>query len=89
MKTYKKVFIIIGAVILDFLITYYGVRLAVYLDWTPERFVYIWTVIILMIFGTPVALATVFYVVAMLVKVIHNIYIHIRHGIVYTDQEDI
>jgi hypothetical protein len=88
MKTYKKVLIAIGALVLDFLITYYGVRLAIYLEWTPGGFVDIWTVILLMIFGTPFALAAVIFIAFMLFKIVRNIYIHIKYGLEHTDQDN-
>jgi len=39
MKIYKKVLIAIGAVILDFLISYFGLRLFINLGIVQERFV--------------------------------------------------
>ena len=93
MKTYKKVLIAIGAVILDFLISYFGLRLLIYLGIAQERFVsattndLIATMAALMV-TVPLALSAVALVVLVLVRIIHSVYIHIRYGLKHTDQDD-
>lgn len=87
MKTYKKVLIAIGAIIADFLISYFGLRLLIYIGYAQERFVDAGSVALLM-FMTPLALSAVALVVLAIIKVISNIYIHIRYGLKYTDKEE-
>lgn len=88
MKIYKKVLISVGFVIVDFLVTYYFLRLAIYLGWTQERFVDKWTIVLLMIFGTPFAIGTVLVVLFYLFRFFRNIYIGIRYGMKYADRDD-
>lgn len=47
----------------------------------------VWSVVALVLIA-PFAIGTVFYIAAMLFKVIHNIYIHIKYGLEYTDQDE-
>jgi len=47
----------------------------------------IWTIVIL-VFMAPFVIGTILYVGFMIFKVIHNVYIHIKYGLEYTDQDE-
>lgn len=85
MKTYKKVLIAIGILILDFLISYFILKLFIHFDSVSRIYIYtsskeFYYALIALMFIVPLALNIVALGIWVLVKLIHSIYIGIRHG---------
>jgi len=86
MKTYRKVLIAIGAVILDFLICYFVLKLFIHFDSVSRIYIYtnskefFYALIALMLI-VPLALNIVALGIWVLIRLIHDIYIGIRYGL--------
>jgi fructose-specific phosphotransferase system IIC component len=85
MRTYKKVLIAIGAIIADFLISYLISKHSFHTS--VNDFYYELTALM---FVVPLALSTAGLVIFGIIRLIHDIYIGIRHGIeaAYKDHEN-
>ena len=86
MKTYKKVLIAIGILILDFLISYFGLKLLIHLDTISRIYIYtspkeFYYGLIALMFIVPLALNIVALGIWVLIRLIYDIYIGIRYGI--------
>lgn len=95
MKTYKKALIAIGAIIGDFLISYFSIRFFIYIGYAQAGFIYgsrvdFYSTMVGLMFMAPFALSTVALVIFTIVKLIHDIYIGSRYGIkvAYKDHEN-
>jgi len=88
MKTYQKVLIFFIALIADIAVTYYGIRLALYIGWAQGSYIDIWTFVLLAIFATPFAVSTVIFALFELGKWVYNIYTGIRYGRVHNVHND-